>query len=157
MGGLCSKSNKDKANKPTGIWTGQETYLKTDGYKNFFGRNWYFQAHTAPGNNRAELNDYMCESYGWLEGKEGKTGLVGFNHTVDRKNNGKATNYPRWNVYIRENDKGIEMTPKMFCNLNAPFNMRMDFLSFPENDRRDQCWTWLGSVGGTEFLVIANL
>jgi len=33
----------------------------------------------------------------------------------------------------------------------------MKFLNFPENDRRDQTWTWLGSMMGTEFMVIASL
>jgi len=49
------------------------------------------------------------------------------------------------------------MTPKMCCNLDVPMRMRMDFLSFPEDDRRDQCWTWMGSIMGEEFIVIANL
>ena len=30
-------------------------------------------------------------------------------------------------------------------------------MNFPEEDRRDQCWTWLGSIGGVEFIVIAHL
>ena len=45
----------------------------------------------------------------------------------------------------------------MFCNLNAPINMNMQFLSFPEDERRDQCWTWYLAVAGKQVIIIANL
>ena len=68
--------------------------------------------------------DFFVECYGWLPGKVGQKGRVGFNHTLERRVNGKFVDYPDWKVYIRE-DLGIEMTPKMFCNIDSPVNMKL--------------------------------
>ena len=36
------------------------------------------------GSDAAENADFFAECYGWRPGQEGKTGLVGFNHTLER-------------------------------------------------------------------------
>ena len=143
--------------RPKGIWDGKKTWEKTDGYKKFFNRNWYFQATTASGAGASELRDFFCECYGWLPGMEGSTGRVGYNHTIERMCDGKLIDYPNWKVYIRHEDRGLEMVPKMFCNMDAPARMEVDFMCFPEDERRDQAWTWFGSIMGMEFMMIASL
>ena len=80
---------------------------------------------TLEGDNAAENFDFFAESYGWLPGKEGETGKVGYNHTLERHVNGRFKDYPWWNVHIRDKDMGIEMTPKLACNINSPVNMKM--------------------------------
>ena len=72
----------DEPKLPINMWDGQKTWTKTNGYKQLFERNWYFQATTAEGKGSAELQDFMVECYGWLPGKIGQTGHVGFNHTI---------------------------------------------------------------------------
>lgn len=81
--------------------------------------------------------DFFVECYGWFIGKEGQTGKVGFNHTIERRCNGEFKDYPNWAVYVREEDKGIEMRPELAYSINQSLTMKMDFLSFPEEDRRD--------------------
>ena len=158
MGFCCSGTSEPIKMPPRNLWDGQKTWEKTDCYRKFMNRNWYFQATTAEGGAAADLNDFFVECYGWNPGMEGKTGVVGFNHTMDRKCGGQLTDYPNWKVTIDEKTLEISATPKMFWGLiNAPVDMRMQFMCFPENDRRDQCWTWLGSLGGMEFIVIASL
>ena len=88
---------------------------------------------------------------------EGKTGKVGFNHTIERRINGKFTDYPNWKVYINDKTKVLAMRPKGPCAMDMPMLIKLEFLSFPENDSRDQCWTWVGSMSGSEFIVIASL
>lgn len=66
--GKMAMMAKKMADRPKNIWDGKKTWEKTDCYKQFFGRSWYFQATTAEGKGAAELDDFFAECYGWIPG-----------------------------------------------------------------------------------------
>ena len=50
------------------------------------------------------------------------------------------------------------MVPNMFFGLmNAPVSIDMQFLNFPENDRRDQTLTWYIKLGDVRVIMIQSL
>lgn len=123
-------------------WDAAKNRAASDNYNKVMDRTWYGIAGSAAVLGRQDL---FWEYNAWKPGEEGRRFT---NHTITRDIGKEIKDFGIWRGFVTKNDLCAlrPMLSVLGLRVPSPMALEMNWVSFPEDDAKDQFWTYYGNL-----------